>query len=120
MLIIVQTQAHIFFDDRQLEFDGFQPLAIGLPVLVNLYLGDQRLHELAALGFVHAVIELFKVDEDLIDVVTGELLRLNRLLLGPRCNQQVFMARRIRPRIGETMAESKVQSMIQFSDCLAA
>ena len=30
-----------------------------------------------------------------------------------------FMAFMIKPKLGEKMAESKVQSMIQFSDCLA-
>ena len=31
-----------------------------------------------------------------------------------------FMAQMIDPQVGENMAESKVQSLIQFSDCLAA
>ena len=37
VFIFVQTQAHIFLNDRELEFDGLEPLAIGLTFFVNLY-----------------------------------------------------------------------------------
>lgn len=36
MIIIVQTQAHIFLNDWKPEFDGLEPLAIGLPILINV------------------------------------------------------------------------------------
>ena len=39
MCIIVQTQAHIFLYDRQLELDGLEPLAVRLPFLIDLDFG---------------------------------------------------------------------------------
>ena len=38
MFIIVQTQFHISLNNRELEFHGFEPLTVRLPVLKNLYL----------------------------------------------------------------------------------
>lgn len=39
MRIIVQTQTHIFRNDRKLEFDGLEPLAVRLPFLIDLDFG---------------------------------------------------------------------------------
>lgn len=39
--IIVQTDIHVFLNDRQLELDGFQPLSIGLTLRVNLNFRNQ-------------------------------------------------------------------------------
>ena len=39
MRIIVQTQAHIFRNDWELEFDGLEPLTVGLPFLIDLEFG---------------------------------------------------------------------------------
>lgn len=39
MRIIVQTQAHIFRNDWELEFDGLEPLTVGLPFLIDLDFG---------------------------------------------------------------------------------
>ena len=39
MCIIVQTQAHIFRNDWELELDGLEPLAVRLPFLINLDFG---------------------------------------------------------------------------------
>ena len=39
MRIIVQTQAHIFRNDWELELDGLEPLAVRLPLLIDLDFG---------------------------------------------------------------------------------
>lgn len=39
MCIIVQTQAHIFRNDWELEHDGLEPLAVRLPFLIDLDFG---------------------------------------------------------------------------------
>ena len=39
MCIIVQTQAHIFRNDWELELDGLEPLAVRLPLLIDLDFG---------------------------------------------------------------------------------
>ena len=62
MRIIVQTQAHIFRNDWELEFDGLEPLTVGLPFLINLDFGKQRFHKLPLFLIVHDGIELIKVN----------------------------------------------------------
>ena len=37
LCIVVQTYFHIFLYDRELEFDGFQPLSVRLPFLKDMY-----------------------------------------------------------------------------------
>ena len=39
MCIVVQTQTHIFRNDWELEFDGLDPLTVGLPFLIDLDFG---------------------------------------------------------------------------------
>ena len=90
MRIIVQTQAHIFRNDWELEFDGLEPLTVGLPFLINLDFGKQRFHKLPLFLIVHDGIELIKVNQHLVDVVARQLFRLNRHLLGSGGNELVF------------------------------
>jgi len=42
MIIIVQTQAHIFLNNRQLEFDELQPLTVRLSLLIYPNFGNHR------------------------------------------------------------------------------
>ena len=44
LLFVVQTDIHIFLDDRQPKLNGFQPLTIGLTLRVNLNFRDQFLN----------------------------------------------------------------------------
>ena len=44
MTFIVQTQINVILNDRQSEFDGLKPLAIGLTLRVDLNLGNQMFH----------------------------------------------------------------------------
>ena len=90
MRIIVQTQAHIFRNDWELELDGLEPLTVGLPFLINLDFGKQRFHKLPLFLIVHDGIELIKVNQHLVDVVARQLFRLNRHLLGSGSNELVF------------------------------
>ena len=90
MRIIVQTQAHIFRNDWELELDGLEPLSVGLPFLIDLDFGKQRFHELPLFLIVHDGIELIKVNQHLVDVVACQLFRLNRHLLGSSSNELVF------------------------------
>ena len=46
MTFVVQTQIDIFFNDRQSEFYGFEPLTVGLTLWVDLNFRDQMLHQL--------------------------------------------------------------------------
>ncbi len=77
MLFIVQTDAHIFLDNWQLEFDRFQPLSVRLPFLKNLNFGDQCLHKLPTFLFIHHSVQLIKINQHLVDIVSGQLLRFD-------------------------------------------
>lgn len=90
LLFIVQTDIHIFLYDRQPKLDRFQPLPIGLTLRVNLNFRDQFLNQLPFLSVVHLSIELIEVDQDLVDIIAGQLFCLNGLFLGSGCNQQGF------------------------------
>lgn len=48
MTFIVQTQINIAFNDRQSEFDGFEPLTVGLTLRVDLNFRNQMFHQLFA------------------------------------------------------------------------
>ena len=95
MVILVQTISdhyiHILFDDRQAESDRFQPLAAGPAVFINLDLLNQGFHQLPALFLIHQTIKLLKVNQDLIDVVAGDLLGLNGLFLGFGFNESLLL-----------------------------
>ena len=58
MRIIVQTYFKVFFDNRELEFDGLKPLAVGLPFLVNPGFGKQRFHKLPLFRILALIIYL--------------------------------------------------------------
>ena len=58
MRIIVQTHFKVFFDNRELEFDGLKPLAVGLPFLVNPGFGKQRFHKLPVFRILDLIIHL--------------------------------------------------------------
>ena len=81
MTFIVQTQINIIFNDRQSEFDGLKPLAIGLTLRVDLNLRDQMFHQLFAFKGVHHIVELFKTGENFVDVIACDFIRFDRLLL---------------------------------------
>ena len=81
MTFVVQTQIDIFFNDRQSEFDGFEPLTVGLTLWVDLNFRDQMFHQLFAFKGIHNIVELFKADENLVNVVTCDFIRFDRLLL---------------------------------------
>ena len=90
LLFVVQTDIHIFLDDRQPKPNGFQPLAIGLTLRVDLNFRDQFLNQLPFLSVIHLSIELIEVDQNLVDIITSQLFCLNSLFLGSGCNQQRF------------------------------
>ncbi len=46
MTFVVQTQIDVFFNDRKSEFDGFEPLTVGLTLWVDLNFRDQMFHQL--------------------------------------------------------------------------
>lgn len=69
MRIIVQTQTHILLNNREFEFDGLEPLSVGLPFLVNPDFRNEGLHELSLFLIVHDGIELIKENQHLVDVV---------------------------------------------------
>ena len=66
MTFIVQTQINIVFNDRQSEFDGFEPLTVGLTLRIDLNFRDQMFHQLFAFKGIHNIVELFKTDENLV------------------------------------------------------
>ena len=41
MTFVVQTQINVIFNDRQSEFNGFEPLTVGLTLRVDLDFRDQ-------------------------------------------------------------------------------
>ena len=90
MCIVVQTQTHILRNDWELELDGLEPLTVGLAFLVNLDFRDQFLNQLPFLSVIHLSIELIEVDQNLVDIIAGQLFCLNGLFLGSGCNQQRF------------------------------
>lgn len=45
--IIVQTHFKVFLNDRELEFDGLQPLSVGFALLIYLNLVDKSLNKLS-------------------------------------------------------------------------
>ena len=55
MTSIVQTQIGAIFNDRKSEFDGLEPLAVGLTLRVDLDFGNQMLHQLFAFKGVHHI-----------------------------------------------------------------
>lgn len=82
MTFIVQTQIDIVFNDWQSEFDGFEPLTVGLTLWVDLNFRDQMFHQLFTFKGIHNIVELFKADENLVNVVAGNLIRFDSLFLG--------------------------------------
>ena len=87
MVITVQTipDRHIYIavNDRQTEGNRFKPLSAGLPLFVYLDLFDEGLHKLPLLFLVHQLIKLVETDQDLVDVIPGNLFGLKGLLLRP-------------------------------------
>ena len=90
MTFIVQTQINIVFNDGQSEFDGFEPLTVGLTLWVDLNFRDQMLHQLFAFKGIHNIVKLFKADENLVNVVAGNFIRFDSLLLCTGIHQIVF------------------------------
>ena len=72
MTFIVQTQINIAFNDRQSEFDGLEPLTVGLTLRVDLNFRNQMLHQLFAFKGIHHIVELFKADENLVNVFDSD------------------------------------------------
>ena len=81
MTFIVQTQINIAFNDRQSEFDGFEPLTVGLTLWVDLNFRDQMFHQLFAFKGIHHIVELFKADENFVNVIACDFIRFDSLLL---------------------------------------
>jgi hypothetical protein len=50
---IVQTDFHIFLNNRTLDFHRFKPLTILLTILVNMDFGEQGFHKLSSLRLIH-------------------------------------------------------------------
>ena len=90
MTSIVQTQINIVFNDWQSEFDGFEPLTVGLTLRVDLDFRDQMLHQLLAFKRIHNIVEFFKADENLVNVIACDFIRFDRLLLCTGIHQVVF------------------------------
>ena len=90
MFIIVQTQAHIFLNDRELEFDGLEPLSVGLAFLIYLDFGNQCFHDLPLFLLAHDGVQLVEVDQHLVDVIPGELFRFDCHFLCSGGDQQIF------------------------------
>ena len=88
LCIVVQTYFHIFLYDRQLEFDGFQPLSVGLPFLKDMDFGDQRLHKLSAILFIHHGVQLVKVNQCFADIIGSQLFSFDCRFLRSGFNQQ--------------------------------
>ena len=70
--------------------DGLQPLAVGLPLGVNLDVGDQRLHQVVLFRVVHHVVQTLEVGKDADDVLPRYLIGFDGLLLGSGLNQQLL------------------------------
>ena len=90
MTFIVQTQVNIAFNDRQSEFDGFEPLTVGLTLRVDLNFRDQMFHQLFAFKGVHHIEELFKADENLVNVITCNFVCFDGLFLSTGFHQIVL------------------------------
>ena len=90
MCIIVQTDIHIFLNDKQLKLDGFQPLSIGLTLWVNLNFRNQRLHQLPLFLFIHYGIQLFKTNQNLVDIISSQFLGFDCHFLCSSNDQQIF------------------------------
>lgn len=82
MTSIVQTQIRAIFDDRQSEFDGLEPLAVGLTLRVDMDFGNQVLHQLFAFDRIHNVVELLKAEQNLVNIVAGDFVCFDGLFLG--------------------------------------
>lgn len=90
MTFVVQTQINVVFDDRQSEFDGFEPLTVGLTLRINLNFGNQMFHQLFAFKGIHHIVELFKADENFVNVIARDFICFDSLLLCPGIHQVVF------------------------------
>ena len=90
MCIVVQTQTHILRNNRELEFDGLEPLPVGLAFIINLDFRNEGLHKLPFFLIVHGGIELIEVNQHLVDVVTRELFRFDCHFLGSGSNELIF------------------------------
>ena len=90
MTFIVQTQINIAFNDRQSEFDGFEPLTVGLTLRVDLNFRNQMFHQLFAFKGIHHIVEFFKADENFVNVVARDFIRFDCLLLCTGIHQIVF------------------------------
>mgnify|MGYP001638392876 FL=1 len=88
LCIVVQTYFHIFLYDRELEFDGFQPLSVRLPFLKDMDFGDQRLHKLSAFLFIHHGVQLIKVNQNFVDIIGSQLFCFYCHFLCSGFNQQ--------------------------------
>jgi len=90
MTFIVQTQINVVFDDRQSEFDGFEPLTVRLTLRVDLNFRNQMLHQLFAFKGIHHIVELFKANENFVNVIACDFIRFDSLLLCTGIHQVVF------------------------------
>lgn len=88
LCIVVQTYFHIFLYDRQLEFDGFQPLSVRLAFFKDMDFGDQRLHKLSAFLFIHHGVQLVKVNQNFVDIIGSQLFSFDRRFLCSGLDQQ--------------------------------
>ena len=90
MFIIVQTQAHVFLNDWELEFDGLETLPVGLALLVYLDFGNQCLHDLPLFLLIHGSVQLIEVNQHLVNIISGELFCLDCHFLCSGGDQQIF------------------------------
>ena len=54
--------------------DGLQPLAVGLPLGVNLNVSDQRLHQVVLLRVVHHVVQTLEIGQVIADKFLHKLI----------------------------------------------
>ena len=71
-------------------FDGFEPLTVGLTLWVDLNFRDQMFHQLFTFNGIHHIVELFKADENFVNVIARDFIRFDSLLLCPGIHQVVF------------------------------
>lgn len=90
MCIIVQTQTHIFLNNRKLEFNGFEPLTVRLPFLIDMDFRNQRFHNLSLLLLIHDSVQLFKINQHFVDIVSGEFFCFYCHFLCSGFNQQIL------------------------------
>ena len=90
MCITVQTHFHIFLNNRKLEFDGFEPLTVWLSFLIDMDFRNQRFHNLSLLLLVHDSVQLFKINQHFVDIVSSEFFCFYCHFLCSGFNQQIL------------------------------